>query len=226
MSSATPQLQLETLFVLDDRGRIMSTREPRHSPGPAFMLIRGATELAWAVRADLADDVADELDGLAQQEPALAEWEQPPLHARSYQAALQGRVSWGPAFEFPEATDMAIGVVGIDDEALLQQHFSGWVAGEIEAGASPVMAVFVDGHPVSVCCCARRSTVAAEAGLETALAFRGRGYAPSVTSAWAIAVRESGRIPLYSTDWDNKSSLAVARKLGLRTYATNWSIDG
>jgi hypothetical protein len=33
-------------------------------------------------------------------------------------------------------------------------------------------------------------------------------------------------MPLYSTAWDNQSSLAVARKLGLRTYATNWSIDG
>jgi hypothetical protein len=226
MLSATPRLHLETLLVLSDRGRILSTREPRPSPGPAFVLIRGATEVAWAVRDDLADDVAAELDDLAGQEPAAPDWERPPIHARRYQAALRGRVDWGPAFEFPEPVATPEGVAVIRDEALLQRHFSGWVAGEIEAGASPVLAVLVDGHAVSVCFCARRSIVAAEAGLETAPAFRGRGHAARVTSAWAVAVRASGRTPLYSTSWANVSSLAVARKLGLRTYATNWSIDG
>jgi hypothetical protein len=226
MVSATPRLQLETLFVLDEHGRILSTRQPRPSPGPAFMLIRGTTDVAWAVRNDVADEIADELDDLARQEPVSADWQRPPIHARRYQAALHGRVAWGPAFEFPEFVATPGGVVAVHDEALLQRHFSGWVAGEIEAGASPVMAVLVDGHAVSVCCCARPSIVAAEAGLETAPAFRGRGYAAQVTLAWAAAVRSSGRTPLYSTSWTNASSLAVARKLGLRIYATNWSIDG
>jgi predicted GNAT family acetyltransferase len=107
----------------------------------------------------------------------------------------------------------------------LQRHFPGWVAGEIEAGASPVMAVLVDGYAVSACACARRSMAAAEAGLETAPAFRGRGYAARVTSAWAAAVRATGRMPLYSTSWANALSLAVARKLELRIYATDWSIE-
>jgi hypothetical protein len=225
MGSATPRLQLETLFMLSDRGRIISTREPRPSPGPAFMLIRGATEVAWAVRDDVADDVAEELDDLARREPASFEWEQPPIYARRYRAALRGRVSWGPAFDFPEPAGSSVGVVEIHDEALLQDHFPGWVAGEIEAGASPVMAVLVDGRAVSACFCARRSNVAAEAGLDTAPAFRGRNHAARVATAWAAAVRVSGRMPLYSTSWSNASSLAVARKLGLRIYATDWSID-
>jgi GNAT acetyltransferase len=226
MVSATPQLQLETLFVLSERGRIISTRQPRPSPGPAFMLTRGSTEVTWAVRADIADEIADELDELVRQEPVTSEWERPPIHAERYRAALRGSVAWGPAFEFPEPVATPGGVESLHDEALLQRHFSGWSAGEIEGGASPVMAVLVDGHAVSVCCCARRSIVAAEAGLETAPAFRRRGYAARVTSAWAAAVRASGRTPLYSTAWTNESSLAVARKLGLRTYATNWSISG
>jgi hypothetical protein len=226
MVSATPRLQLETLFVLNDRGRIISTREPRPSHGPAFLLIRGSTEVAWAVRDDVAADVADELNDLARREPVSLEWERPPIHARRYQAALGGRVDGGPAFEFPEPAGAADGVVGVQEEALLQPHFPGWVTGEIEAGASPVLAVLVDGHAVSVCFCARRSNVAAEAGLDTAPAFRGRGFAGRVTSAWAAAVRASGRTPLYSTSWANASSLAVARKLGLRIYATDWSIDG
>jgi hypothetical protein len=224
--SATPRLQLETLFVLNDRGRIVSTREPRPSLGPAFMLIRGMTQLAWAIRVDVVDEVADELNDLARQELASPEWRRPPVHARRYQALLDGRVECGPAFEFPEPIDGLDGVASINDEALLQRHFSGWVAGEIEAGASPMMAVIEDGHPVSVCFCARRSAVAAEAGLETATPFRGRGFAPRVTSAWANAVRASERTPLYSTSWANASSLAVARRLALKTYATDWSIEG
>jgi hypothetical protein len=158
--------------------------------------------------------------------PHPPDWEPPPLHARRYQALIEGRVECGPALEFPKRTDGPLGVAGIHDEALLQRHFSGWVPGEIEAGAALVLAVLAGGHPVSVCLCARRSAVAAEAGLEIARAFRGRGLAGRVASAWASAVRASGRTPLYSTSWTNASSRAVARKLGLKTYATDWSIDG
>jgi hypothetical protein len=93
MLSATPRLQLDTLFVLSERGRILSTREPLPSPGPAFMLIRGATEVACAVRDDVAGELADELVALARQEPVSDEWGRPPLHALRYQAALQGQVN-------------------------------------------------------------------------------------------------------------------------------------
>ncbi|MHC5544420.1 GNAT family N-acetyltransferase, partial [Singulisphaera rosea] len=62
------------------------------------------------------------------------------------------------------------------------------------------------------------------AGLDTAPAYRRRGYALRVTAAWADAVRSSGRIPLFSTSWENAGSLGVARALGLRVYATDWSV--
>jgi hypothetical protein len=88
-----------------------------------------------------------------------------------------------------------------------------------------MFAVFADDEPVSICFCARRSDVAAEAGLETAAPFRGRGYALHVTVAWALAVRATGRIPLYSTAWDNHASRTVARKLNLHPYASNWSLS-
>ena len=55
--------------------------------------------------------------------------------------------------------------------------------------------------------------------------YRGRGYGPRVTVAWAEAIWASGRVPLYSTSWDNKASLAVARKLGLAAYASGWSLS-
>jgi hypothetical protein len=98
------------------------------------------------------------------------------------------------------------------------------VRGEIAAGRGPVLAVVRNGHPVSVCFCARQTPVAAEAGLETAERYRRRGLGVDVTSAWAAAVRFTGRVPLYSTSWDNAASLGVARRLGLIAYASSWAI--
>ena len=80
------------------------------------------------------------------------------------------------------------------------------------------------GYPVSICFCARKSGNAAEAGVDTTAASRGRALAPRVVAAWALAIRASGRIPLYSTFWHTTASLAVARKLGLVQYASDWSI--
>ena len=224
MRNVGPQLQLETLFVLDERGRIRSTRELRAAAGPAFVLIRGRTEVAWAVHADLPEEVAAAVIELAQWEPPLPAWDRPPVHAERYQALIAGEFDAGPAYEFPDSFISSERLTPIHDEAMLQTHFTGWTAGEIEGGAAPMVAIVVDGSPVSVCFCARRSDVAAEAGVETAPAYRGRGFAPRTVSAWAVAVRESGRIPLYSTSWTNSSSRHLAIKLGLEMYATTFSI--
>jgi hypothetical protein len=116
-------------------------------------------------------------------------------------------------------------IVIVDRVEPLTRHFRGWVPEEL-AERAPIVAVMEDGDAVSVCFCARRSVRAAEAGLETAAAFRGRGLGPRVTAAWAFEIRASGLLPLYSTSWSNSSSLAVARKLGLEPCASHWSVSG
>jgi len=220
----TPEFQLRTLFVLDARGRIASRREPGSGPGPMFSLIRGAASCAWAVRADVPQAVATELDALARTEPAPRDLRDAPVHAERYTSLVGGQLFSGPAFEFPEPLANPGDVTLVDDIRRLERHLDGWTADEIP-GRSPLMAVVIEGHAVSVCCCARQSDDAAEAGLETAAAFRGRGYAATVTAAWALAIRASGRTPLYSTSWTNHASLSVARKLGLIAYAGDWSLS-
>lgn len=220
---STPDVHLRTLFLLDSAGRIHGTREPDPEPGPLFSLVRGRAGCAWAVRADAPAEDADEFERLAGEEPPVADFRRAPVHAERYRALVAGAVYFGPAFTFPETIDEPENAVIVDALPLLARHFCGWTAAEM-AGRAPIAAVMADGHAVSVCCCARRTDAAAEAGLETAAAFRGRGYGTQAAAAWALAVRASGRTPLYSTSWENGASLAVARKLRLQVYACGWSL--
>ena len=221
---STPALQLQTLFLLDGEGRISGTRSPEPSPGPLIMLIRGTASCAWALREDVPQEIADELNGLVGEEPPVSYLRDAPKHAKRYISLLGDGIDSGPAFTFPEEIAQPCGTVFIEDIQLLDHHFSGWKASEIPE-STPIVAVVEEGYPVSVCFCARHSNLAAEAGLETAVAFRGRGLGPRVAAAWALAIRASGRIPLYSTSWSNHASQAVARKLGLVAYASNWNIS-
>jgi hypothetical protein len=220
---STPELQLATLYETDAAGRLTTTREPAKVPAPIFVLIRSTIATAFGIRAGLPPQLADELSVLARDEPPVRDLRDPPRHVDRYRA-LGTSESSGPSFELPDWVSAPTDIAVVDDERALTANFRGWSPGEIAAGCAPMMAVLVDGQPVSICFSARRSAVAAEAGVETALAYRGRGYASRVTSAWAAAVRATGRTPLYSTSWTNTASLAVARKLGLIAYASTWSI--
>jgi hypothetical protein len=219
----TPDIHLRTSYVLDERGRIRSTREPEPTSGPLFTLIRSASSCAWAVRADVPGELGAELDRLAGEEPTIQDSQDAPLHADRYLSLVGGQIESGPAFIFPDEIAHPTDVTTVDNLQALERNFRGWTAAEIPR-RSPILAVTDSGYPVSVCFCARMSEIAAEAGVETAAALRGRGLAPRVTAAWALAIRASGRIPLYSTSWSNAASLAVARKLGLVQYASDWDL--
>lgn len=222
---STPELCLRTRYVFDEAGRIVSTRPPSPGYGPAFILVRGRSACAWAVHRGVESSIASELDRLAREEPPISDLRAPPVHAERYVAMVGGELKSGPAFTFPETLPPPGETKTIDDLRQLEACFTGWTAGEIP-DASPIVAVMVDGRAVSVCFCSRRAGFAAEAGLETASAFRGRGLGPRVAAAWALAMRELGRTPLYSTTWSNDASLAVARKLGLIPYAATWELSG
>lgn len=56
--------------------------------------------------------------------------------------------------------------------------------------------------------------------METHSDFRGRGYAARAVNTWARLVREMDRVLLYSTSWENTSSRALARSLGLIQFGS------
>ena len=77
---------------------------------------------------------------------------------------------------------------------------------------------------MSICRSVRASARAHEAGVETLAGYRRCGYATSVVTAWAIAVRALNLIPLYSTSWNNVASQGVARRLGLVQYGVDYHV--
>jgi hypothetical protein len=238
---STPEQYLHTCFLRDGRGRIISTREPTPARGPLFCLVRSANRCAWGIHAHVPEALVQALDERARSEPPAPDFRKAPIHAGEYRRLLAGYLSSqhrasvepleqsGPAMVFPDPPAVVAphglagaDIVPIEDERLLARAFSGWAVGEIASGRAPVLAAIEAGHAVSVCFCARGSSVAAEAGVETAAPYRGRGLALHVTAAWAELLRAGGRVPLYSTQWTNRASLAVARKLGLSMYAGTW----
>jgi RimJ/RimL family protein N-acetyltransferase len=200
------ELRMAALFTHDAAGRIVTINELDGERAPRLFLGRARDGHVWRVRDDLPQDVVDRLATLLKAESPLDQTNprQPPLAF----AALY------------ETLDVVF--IGPENRELLCKHYA-YTADHLDAGW-PVVAVIKEGVAVSICHSSRLTPDVAEAGVDTEEPFRGRGYACDVTAAWAAAVRQSGRIPLYSTSWDNLSSQAVARKLGLVLYGVDLSI--
>jgi len=184
----------------------------------------------WLFRRDLQEDAAGELEALCRSEPTAKDLIRPPLIRKAIRAALQARGPIireyrGPAFLIPEGTKETGDAVLITKENghLLEVGFP-WIVRYITADVGPVTAAVVNGNAVSICYCARLSSVAAEAGVETLEAARGRGYATTAVSAWAATIRRGGLLPLFSTSWENGASQRVAERLGAVCYGEDWEI--
>ena len=232
------ELHLRCLYHHDRNDRIVRTRQPNGWPAPLFHLARTSLGNLWRFRDDLDPVAIRELGRLAGREPPLemAQRRPPPERLEAMRSLLRSLTEivfeWrGPCFRFPaeirgpEPVRDGTRVVSLTpgDESLLEEAFADTIP-EL-AVRQPCLAVVENGRAVSLCYPARPLEVAgsdpcgaAEAGVETAPGYRGRGLAPRVVAAWARAVRELGGEPIYSTSWDNKASRAVARRLDLICY--------
>ncbi|MEA2525840.1 MAG: hypothetical protein QOG89_3806 [Thermomicrobiales bacterium] len=226
---ALMELQIAALFCHDAAGRILTTNEPDPIRAPRLFVGRTSAGNLWRFREDLPSDLVRELEALLAREPVATDLRQPLVSFAALHEALSAHApvvsTWqGPAWRFPDAIARPPDVIAIrpPERELVREHYP-FLASQLEH-LQPCLAVVRDGTAVSVCFSSRNTVAAAEAGVDTVEAFRGRGYATAVTAAWALAVRESGRIPLYSTDWDNLASQRVARRLGLVLYGADCSI--
>jgi hypothetical protein len=226
---ALMDLHVFALFRHDAAGRIVTTNEPDGDRAPRLFLGRTAAGNLWRFRDDLPPTLVRELDAILAREPVAADPCRPPSGLAALRDALATHApvadTWqGPAWCFPDPIAPPSNVVTVQPSTrhILQAHYP-YTADHLEE-LQPCLAVVQNDTAVSICTTVRLTDAAAEAGVETVEAFRGRGYATAVATAWALAIRQSGRIPLYSTSWDNLASRGVARRLGLILYGIDCSL--
>jgi len=226
------QLHAEALFTHDGRGRILHAHEPEGDRAPRFFFAHSRAGHLWRCRDDVPEEMVRALDALAAAEPVGGDLRAEPRNVGAFPTALGDEregaaVASGPAYQFPAELPRVAGVTRL---ARADLHLVRAMVQDLDYTAryveerGPYMAVVADGRAVSLCFSARLTDKAAEAGVETLDAYRGRGYAPAVVTAWARVIRATGRIPLYSTSWDNHASQAVARRLRLVHYGTDVSL--
>lgn len=226
---ALMRIRADTAFTYDGRGRMLRSNEPREEERrPAPRLFIGCTAGGHVVRvgATVPDAVAGRLKAIVERQSPVGDLRLPPaalarvreLLARDAPVTTEGG---GPAYRFSAWIAQSGEVVRLTDaNRMLARDTYPWLYDEV-GDWQPCFAMVRDGATVSVCFSARIGVQAAEAGVETLPEFRGRGYASAVTAAWGAAVRADGRIPLYSTAWENVASQGVARRLGLTMFGAD-----
>jgi RimJ/RimL family protein N-acetyltransferase len=228
------RIHVATLFGYDAEGRLRFVREPGdpHVP-PRFFMGRTLQGNVWHFRYDLPDDLIRDLEFLCRSEPVASDLVRPPsvtaaIRAKLLEHAPIIREERGPAYVIPESVRAPKESVLITkgNAHFLQAEFP-WmfrlILDAVDIG--PITAVVFEGRALSICHCARLSPSAAEAGVETLQAMQGKGYATAAVAGWAVAIRERGLLPLYSTSSDNIASQRVARKLVMVLYGEDWSIE-
>jgi len=211
----------EALFASDERGRLLGE-------APLLHLLRTDDDVVVCrCHAELPDALADRLAGLAARPRG-----RPSRWADAYGEYASVLMAAGPlktiragllfaiADPLTEGEVVAITSGNVD---LLQAGLDEWVP-DVAAGLPMIVAV-VGGRAVSICASVRASATVHCAGVETLPDHRGQGLAARVVTGWARTVRGAGAIPIYGTTFDNLASLGVARRLGLRPIASEFSID-
>jgi RimJ/RimL family protein N-acetyltransferase len=229
--------QIDALFVSDEQGRLRLIREPGYAENelelaPRFFMGRTVAGNHWRFRSDLPRDLVQELEVICCSEPISANLREPAHTNAAIRALLNDHaaISYeerGPAYWIPDQGYRPPNIVLITaaNAHLLQSNFPGRIAATADVRRGPLVATVVNDAAVAICYCARITTHAAEAGVETVETWRRHGHASAAVAGWASAVRSTQRVPLYSTWWANLASQGVARKLGMIQYAEDWSIS-
>jgi RimJ/RimL family protein N-acetyltransferase len=220
----------ETAFVLNAGGRILHVNEPTPTAGPRLWMAGCATNNMFLLHEDVSASTAAKVAELIQDEPPLVAVGASPRHLARYVALLGSEketrgINYALPHDAPTAcmakriwSDTAEG-----DELLAALNANGmphglYAMGFINTGEfwPPWCALLEDGVLVSICFAARLGKRGADAGVATAPAFRGKGYAAAVTAGWAAHPALAGHVLGYSTTAENLASQRVAARLGLR----------
>lgn len=220
---------VRALYRLDERGCLIATNEAVPNSAPRVFVGRTAEGNVSYLRRDVSEELAQHIHCLTLELPLYPDHRGDAEVYGAIEAAIAeaGAIAsrWhGLAYAFTapcsavssEATEIT------DGRDVLVGPFAPFQT-DLKA-IWPFFGVLRDGRVVSACYSARLTDQAAEAGVDTDPAYRGQGLAATVVNAWRKAIEDSGRTALYSTSYDNLSSQAVARRLGLSQYAETFSL--
>jgi RimJ/RimL family protein N-acetyltransferase len=244
MSSPDVELlrtEIETLWVPDERGRLLRVRSRTFRAAPEFVLAVGADGGQWvAFGVDVPELVAHELEAVLGGAAAAAGPAEPPSGVARCMELLEdafGRVvlSSGLSYVIPPGVAFSSTAVvtrsdGPEVSSLPRRAPSSanWDDDEwrmlLDGVLGPWAIASIDGRIVSICHCARLADKGAEAGVWTDPDFRGQGHAAAVVAAWTSLLAPTGRQLFYSTIRENRSSQRVAARLRLRQIGWIWEI--
>lgn len=216
--------RIDTLFIHDERGRMLCLNDRDKRPAPRVYLAYTSDGYVLRCGRHVSDRIASRLKTIVGEQSPVENIQSVPGVVSAIQNVLEQPASdeaGGPAYRFPEPMPSAGTVTQlVESDVEIARTTFPWLLSEL-ADWWPCFAVVQDGAAVSVCFSARIGAAVCEAGVETLPAFRRRGYAAAVTAAWAVAIRESGRVPLYSTSRHNLASQGVADRLGLIPFGAD-----
>jgi hypothetical protein len=220
------RLHVEALFTHDSHGRLVRVNEPDGAPAPRFFLGRTKEGVIRRFRQDVSHEMRAALEAASAAAAVRRDDLESMPDTSAYEEILTRvapvvRTETGPAFCFPATLSPPTGAILVTEENahFLRPLLAAWIP-DVRL-SQPLFAVVIDRQAVSVCGSVRQTADAYEAGVETSAEHRGHGYAAQVATAWAAAVRDLGRVPLYSTSWTNTASRSVARRLGLLHFGSD-----
>ncbi len=235
------RIELDTLWAIDARGRLLHVRGDPSRSAPTFVIGTAGDEWISASRFDVADDAAASLSAFAAKMPPSPDRSFPDaarLRCQELLDTIPGAfvVGVGLGFLLPDdvAFDSGADIVTSDATPAIRKSLrtpgeARWQPDEwaslIDGRLGPWAMAVIDDAVVSICHCARLTAVAAEAGVWTHPDFRGQRHAAAVTAAWAPLLRPRLRHIFYSTSAENTASRRVAARLSAREIGWIWHFD-
>ncbi len=187
------KIQVEVLFTQDENGCLQHINEPLNAPEPAPRFFFGYTNEGsiCRFRHDLPDNVVAQLKKVAAAEPMPVNSQKISRNRRQFEDILQShapieRIWIGPAYRFPEHITPPTNVIQLSfkNAGLLKGDFAEMVSA-LNSSQS-YLAVIEDSQAVAICRSVRLSSHAHEAGVDTLIGYRQRGYATGETEVVCI----------------------------------------
>lgn len=219
------------MFVLRGDGAILHENEPGLPPGPKLCWMEGAGARVVRLRHDITQADTIRLRNIIAAAPRWSDVQVDPARLGEALDILGGEVSRSLVYRLPGDVPPRPGAFvrsgTAQGDALLARiaaegvpphlHDAGFVG--LEDFWAPWYVALEDGQIAAMAFAARLGPAAAEIGVYTFPAWRGRGLAAAVTAAWSAHPDLAGRDLFYSTHTSNLSSQRVAARLGLSRIA-------